>query len=125
MEPDREDDFFPKSTDLIHFTGDFPIGPKSAAHQTGGVQSLQQNCTSVLGRSATAAARGGARGRSGVCDAMEQGGESRSHACRRRRLLPWPGARALQSAAAAGIAAALPTAGARGLSLGRRAWEGR
>jgi len=26
VEHDREDDFFPKSTNLIHFAGDFPIG---------------------------------------------------------------------------------------------------
>jgi hypothetical protein len=26
VEVDRDDDFFPKSTDLIHFAGDFPIG---------------------------------------------------------------------------------------------------
>ena len=26
VEPDLDDDFFPKSTDLIHFAGDFPIG---------------------------------------------------------------------------------------------------
>jgi hypothetical protein len=25
VEPDLDDDFFPKSTDLIHFAGDFPI----------------------------------------------------------------------------------------------------
>jgi hypothetical protein len=33
VEVDRDDDFFPKSTDLIHFAGDFPIGAYSAARR--------------------------------------------------------------------------------------------
>jgi hypothetical protein len=41
VEPDLDEDFFPRSMDLIHFAGDFPIGAKSAAHPM--VQRLQRN----------------------------------------------------------------------------------